>query len=1250
MNRKNEPEHRIRRALRTLLFAVLATVATTSEAALLNLADAPLYLSTPVEPNIILTFDDSGSMAWGYLGDSVGAYSNYKRGCAAAFNGVAYNPSITYTVPVANDGTPLFTGSNVTSFTHAFVNGYYPTGQWLDLSSSTLASSQSSTTSGTGYRVKWTTSSTGASISSTAACTTGNNLGQPAFYFLYDTTLSGCTGSITNESCYKKVTVSATSGPGGTDERQNFANWFSYYSTRNLMAKTAAGRAFSRFGSNVRVTGQHLNNTTAGSGSTIKFTTTITTLKEFTGSDRTDFFTRLYNTPAANSTPLRQAVQRAGNYLSGSTSQTNGSYRDNPSAPLSSVAPVNQERSCRQNFQVVITDGFWNGTAGVSTNVDGSSATFPDGTAYSPGAGPTYAPPYAVYADSTSATLADNTFYYWSNDLRTDLTNNVPAHLDDTSTGTSATNKYWNPRNDPATWQHLVTYTIGLGLVGTLDFNNPATYSGLLAGTISWPAAVGDTATAVDDLWHAAIDSRGRYFSAGNPDAVVSAFNAIVNEVLSKTASSASASMNTASVSSSSVIYQSIYNSGTWEGQLLAYPFNTATGAFDTTAAWDAGAKLNNQDGLALSGADVRQIVTAKPSTGKGIKFRWPANPAAPGLNELDLAQVTALDYNPVTAATDTQGSARLDYLRGDASNEGTGNNYRPRTRSGCSGTCTSTGVLGDTVDSAPVLVGAPSFYYPDNLESSTPTAAQKYSVFASTWANRTPMIYVGANDGMLHGFDATVGTAGSGKERIAYVPSSVYSSLSALTNPSYTHKFYVDGNAISGDAYLGSTYGWRTLLVGGLRKGGQGMYALDITDPSQFQESNAANLLLWEFTDANDADLGYTYSDPVIVKTHNNGEWAVIFGNGYNNTAPDGHASTTGDAVLYVLFIEQGADGTWAPGDFVKIDTGVGTSTDPSGKPNGLASPAVVDVDGDLIADYVYAGDLQGNMWRFDITSATDSSWTSASSRTVIYQARDALNNPQPITTKPAIGFQPAGLSPQNGAPVSLMIYFGTGKYLETGDASTVGATTQTFYGIWDGSGYANPNRSMLLQQTTTSSQTSLGINYRVTSNNPMVWKVGSTPPSPSYVGWYMDLPTTGERIAVNPVLLPDRIEFASAIPSDDPCVPNGSGWLFELDPASGGRLDSSPFDVNGDGVINANDGWSLGGGSSGTTPPSAVQTNGMPSSPTTLLGNPAIGGTGACGGGYQCTAVSGANGTLEFMKQSGLCNMCRASWRQLK
>ncbi len=577
-------------------------------------------------------------------------------------------------------------------------------------------------------------------------------------------------------------------------------------------------------------------------------------------------------------------------------------------------------------------------------------------------------------------------------------------------------------------------------------------------------------------------------------------------------------------------------------------------------------------------------------STSAGKPFQW---------NDLSQPMKDMLHRN-AAGVPDGEGEARLRYLRGDNANEGKGNNYRQRDH-----------ILGDIIHSAPFYVGEPPF--PDIL-------GNDYSVFYSTHANRTPMIYVGANDGMLHAFNAN-----TGNEALAYVPYAVFNHLSQLTTPVYSHRYYVDGAPTVGDArgnFGNARCGavspcWRSILVSGLRRGGQGLFALDVTDPSQFQETNASTLVLWEFTDADAADLGYTYSQPSIVKMAND-KWAAVFGNGYNNTEADGHVSSTGNAVLYIVFLDGGLDGVWtADTDYIKIDTGVGeTLAIPS--PNGLATPAVADVDSDFIADYIYAGDLRGNVWKFDVTDANPQSWKSQPTR--LFTAASA-SGPQPITVRPEVGRH-------YYADEGILVYVGTGKYLEMSDNSLTGPS-HTMYAIWDklDGNTSAVDRSELLRQEILPDPATV----RVISDKAIDWD--------QHMGWYIDLIAAGERHASRPLLRNERLIFTTIIPNAEVCGTGGSSWLMEVNAFSGSRLDVSPFDYNGDEKIDDDDLVTIN--ISGTDTKVAI--SGLPS-PEGMLSTPTILASGKVERKYS----SGSSGNIyKLTEHPG--RRGRVAWRTL-
>ncbi|MEE8512654.1 MAG: PilC/PilY family type IV pilus protein, partial [Acidiferrobacterales bacterium] len=823
----------IKRTALTGLLALILGVVTTPpvSASALALSDVPLLIDLGAEPNVVVSLDDSSSMKRCLLPDTIKDDVNIedKLGMTAyAVNELYYNPNITYLVPLDENGVSL----GIPDFDDAWINGYNRGEGTVELDDD--------------FRPCWDAYKDFRSNPLSA---------QDAYYHEFSGNPNS-SADLNDSSKFTKVRINSSAA------RRNFAIWFSYYRSRLMAMKAAAGLAFSdpALDGNIRIAYQGL----WGLGGLKAARTDIGLMKKFEGQARTDFFNWLYTKPFAGGTALRYALHKVGLYFSNkridSTTGTSPIVnifdpKDSPWAFEPGVTK-DPELTCRQAFHVMLSDGNWNNDAGISGNVDGTSATYPEPL---PSGATTYTP-FAPYDDGNSTYLADTAFHYWITDLRLDMANDVPAYMLDQTPHPVTGRLEDNPKNDPATWQHLVNFMVNFGVDGQLAFND-TTYNNLLAGSTAW------TSNQIDDMWHAGINSRGAYVSAEDPQQLTSAFTAALNAVIARTGSGASVALNSGSLDSNSRLYQGRFNSGTWSGQLLAFDINQSDGSVASTESWDAGALLTTR--VAGSGWNTNREVITFDGT-QGIPFLWAS---------LNSAMQIDLDTNS-TGVNDGQGQARLKYLRGSAADEGiNGNKYRARSTK-----------LGDIIDSSPVFVGAPAFNYPDGLES------QAYAGFASSNSGRPKMVYVGANDGMLHGFDAS-----TGEEKIAYVPKKVFPNLSRLGDANYAHRFFVNGSPTAGDAFVSGA--WRTVLVGGMRKGGQAIYALDVTDPTSFDESNASSLVLWEFTDADDSDLGYTYARPAIVRM-NNGKWAAVFGNGYNNTAADGNASTTGNAVLFIVDI----------------------------------------------------------------------------------------------------------------------------------------------------------------------------------------------------------------------------------------------------------------------------------------------------------------------------------------------------------
>ncbi len=1121
--------------------ALLLTLPRVGQSGPLNIAPTPLFLGTAVEPNVLFLGDDSGSMDWDILiagvegritlagGDTSTTYS---YALPTADNNYAWNNTNGRILPSeeavqATAGMPAdaygvwrgrFSGYNamyynpeitykpwsgVNASGNPFAN-VNPTTAPLDPFSSTSPIVDLTTV------WSWTADNVPLTTTGTVDITVSNYY--PARYYLWID--SNTNGLVDTADAHTRIEINSANAPFAhvsgnrtdcanalsctyAEEIQNFANWFSYYRRREATAKNAIGNVISG-SNNVRMGYATLHNNSGASN------TLVASLNPSpaTGNKRT-LLNGVYRTQSNNGTPLRQTLRDVGRYyecVSGNLFGASGA-----SCP---ILPAASGGTCQQNFTVLMTDGYYNGADPGVGNTDGNGNTAFDG------------PPYG---DGVSNTLADVAMHYYERDLAPALADDVPV-----TAGV-----------DNARHQHMVTYTVAFGVLGELDPFGTVTPSNS-ADTDPTDPGFGWTdpfsgstaqqdARRIDDLWHAAYNGRGLFLSAKDPAELSTSLSTAIANITDRTGSAASVALNSASLSTDTRVFQARFDSAEWSGQLRAIPLNP-DGSLGAVL-WDSGDLLKMQS--AAGGWSSNRTILTWDGT-QGIPFRW--------IN-LNGSQQTALNRNPL-GVVDGFGSQRLDYLRGDASRESVAPyNFRIRTNGF---------KLGDIVNSAPAFVGRPPFLYPDTLET------VPYSSYRVSQNGRTPMVYVGANDGLLHGFDANTGS-----ELLAYVPSRLYGALNRLTDAAYTHRYYVDGSPTPGDAFYGGA--WHTILVGTLGAGGQGIFALDITDPASFSETNAAGVVRWEFSDTNDLDLGYTFGEATIAKMHN-GRWAVIVGNGYNNTEPDGAVSTTGNAVLYILDAETGAL-------IKKINTqrGIAQSIDGT-TPNGLSAPAVVDTDGDYVADLIYAGDLQGNLWKFNVQDANPTNWRVAQSGgptpQPLFTATDAASVTQPITLRPEVGNHPDGLG-------GLMVYFGTGKYLETGDnVSTPPQQVQTFYGIWDQKGATTGTHTKVnksdLQTQVIATATFGGQTVRTISDNPITaWGTAAG----EFMGWRVDLPSTGERVVANPILRTGRVIFSTLVPSDLPCSVGGTSWLMELNSRHGGPPDFSVFDLNGDGTFNSGD-----------------------------------------------------------------------------
>jgi type IV pilus assembly protein PilY1 len=604
-----------------------------------------------------------------------------------------------------------------------------------------------------------------------------------------------------------------------------------------------------------------------------------------------------------------------------------------------------------------------------------------------------------------------------------------------------------------------------------------------------------------------------KFFSAQDVTQLDSAMAVILAKILAETAATSAASVNSTGIHTGSVAYQGKFTTSDlnqdWTGDMLAFPINPQTGAINTSlsaALWSAQTQLD------LQGWDAgRQIATWDPVAGAGTPFRW--NPST--TTTTGIASSTVLGQELETFPQDTNGQDVLQFVRGNNYLElqsAHGGFFRNRTHK-----------LGDIVDSAPLYIAGPA----------GPWQLGSYISFEGTYANRTPMLYVGANDGILHAINAA-----TGNEAFAYIPRGVYGNLEQLVNPYYNsvHHFFVDGSPQGADVQFASDQSWHTLLVGGEAAGGNSIYALDVTNPGTLTtEAAVSQAVLWDFTDAN---MGLTYSIPVAVSTA--AGFAIMFGNGYD--------SPTSTPFLYALNPQTGAV-------MAKIDLcGAVPSACNLSVANGLSTISAMNTTGLLSrpSNVVYAGDLQGNLWRVDISNANPASWTVS----VLFKATDPSGNVQPITVQPALS-----LNPLVPALKGTMVYFGTGRFLSISDLSNT--QTQTVYGVYDsGTPQTTPlTRGNLTAQTMSSVNvtTSMGFNttIRLLSGNPVIL--------PSTKGWYVDLSLlAGERVVTDPSLFNGTLQLTTYQPNANPCVAGGQAFYMVFNYATGGATTVQQFDWN--------------------------------------------------------------------------------------
>jgi type IV pilus assembly protein PilY1 len=771
----------------------------------------------------------------------------------------------------------------------------------------------------------------------------------------------------------------------------------------------------------------------------------------------------------------------------------------------------------------------------------------------------------SVYGPSSKKdhSLADVAMYYYETDLRQPATsgftgtNAAGAEVHKNSVLGEASAAQFS-REDKAEHQHMVTFTLGLGVSGFLDYQSRSTeLERLRLGQKQWPgdfntdrktinirrlvsAATGlegiapaempvkfsapaassrdfdipgDTAdatrAAIDDLWHAAVNGRGEYLSAESAEQVIEGLEATFDKINARDGNGAAVSVsNLRPTATDNHVYSTMYRTSRWSGDLTRRTINVSVAptspAFGTISAPVASAA----DALANQPAASRSIFLHRGNA--LVPFKWASLTAT---EQADLKATKLAEFGSDSTPSTRSQADLVNYLRGDRSQERdmvTNPTGRFRKRDSA---------LGDIVNSKSVYLQAPQFSYSEHryadFRAERQPAGAKYN-------QRRGTVYVGANDGMLHAFDAL-----TLQERWAVVPPQVVPQLHQLATRLYgrKHQFFVDGTPVISDVYdIAGTASdekdnWRTILVGGFNKGGQGYYALDITD-----ENNPK--ALWTFSNNNlpagEKDLGFSFGNPLITKRASDGKWVVVVTSGYN--------SDSGRGKLYVLDALAGPNAPVASYD---------TAADAAGTQQVGLAKITNFVDHTLVDNktkHVYGGDLLGNLWRFDITAA------SGTAPFKLATLRDSTGVAQPITAAPELA--------ELDNPSRRLIIVPTGKYLDFTDVSST--AKQSVYAIADTLG----STSTIDPRSATAGLTQCILTETAATSTSPARRSSSCGVGTAAAGWFIDLPNNRERVTVAPQIQLGTLTFASNTPDTDPCEGDGANFLHSLDFATGGGV----------------------------------------------------------------------------------------------
>lgn len=802
-----------------------------------------------------------------------------------------------------------------------------------------------------------------------------------------------------------------------------------------------------------------------------------------------------------------------GSSTSSSATATQGPTLNNTNTFVDAQLPSNTGTTCVSNApgtssETAIGGGgvILSGTVNTNTSVanTGTTVSTVTSTVPSESAHVTSAPSTNV-TGGVSNSLADVAMYYYQTDLRTSGLSNCTGALGADVCVNNVPGVTANAQRsfgDSAAWQHMTTFTLGLGVGGILNFDpnyltqTSGDFIDILNRTKNWPQPGGSKgAENTDDLWHAAVNGRGQYFSAGDPNSLATALTSALDSIKAITGAAAAASTSSLQpVEGDNDVFVAQFTSVKWIGDVLSFRIDPVQGTISTTAAWSAKTQLDAKDPATRtiyypkSGA-LRAFNHANlTADGYGGYFNdFCTKAGAGGGSPQQCASLSTADRNAANL-----GSNLVNYLRGVQNLS----YYRARESA-----------LGDIISASPLFVGKPAFKYTEN----------NYQQYVTDKNGRTAVVLSAANDGMLHAFSRD-----TGDELWAFMPSFVLPNLYKLADTNYAnyHSYFVDGSPQMGDIYVpsGPKQGWRTIVVGGLNAGGRGYYALDVTNP-------AAPEFLWEFTHAN---LGLTFGNPIITK--HNGRWVVAFTSGYNNNVSGGD----GNGRLFLVDAFGGGLIT-SVATTLPDNTAAGDTTNPSGL--GKLNSWVDNIENNTTLRF-YAGDLKGNVWRFTF----DNQATPAGTAVQLAKLTAPDGTAQSISTRLNL----AEIN-YNGTTYPT-VFAATGRYLGTTDAAST--TVQSLYAMKDNllsTGWGTVRTgSDLVPQTLTASTNANGVQNRVLDSQPVDWNTKG--------GWRLDFPGSGERVTVNPQLTINTLTVGTILPSNSVCTVGGESFLYRFNISSVG------------------------------------------------------------------------------------------------